>query len=269
LAESTDGIHFKKYPTPVLYPSNDSFSIYDAPGGCEDLRVVVTEDGTYVMAYTSWHYKTPRLSIAFSKDLIHWEKKGPAFLKAHEGKFGNTASKSGSILTQQVGGNFVAAKINGKYWMYWGEAGVNLAWSENLYDWYPELNAAGALHYLIMPRKGKFDSNLTECGPPDIITKEGILLLYNGADESLTYSTGWALFDKNDPKKLIARSDEPIFQPEMDWEKKVSSDTVHQAPDVVFVEGLVKDGKRYLIYYGAADCRVGVASCMLKSVAGK
>jgi predicted GH43/DUF377 family glycosyl hydrolase len=36
LAESTDGVNFKKYPKPVLYPAEDNFSIYDSPGGCED-----------------------------------------------------------------------------------------------------------------------------------------------------------------------------------------------------------------------------------------
>jgi predicted GH43/DUF377 family glycosyl hydrolase len=265
LAESTDGIHFKKYPTPVLYPSNDSFSIYDAPGGCEDPRVVVTEDGTYVMAYTSWNYKTPRLSIAFSKDLIHWEKKGPAFLKAYYGKFGDIASKSGSILTQQVDGNFLAAKINGKYWMYWGEAGVNLAWSENLYDWYPELNAAGALHYLIMPRKGKFDSNLTECGPPAIITKEGITLIYNGknsdstsnasADLPLgTYSVGRVVFELSDLRTVLSRPEKPFLFPTLPHEVKGQYKS-----GTTFAEGLVYFKEKWFLYYGTADSFVGLA----------
>ena len=100
LAESSDGINFKKYPKPVLYPAEDNFAIYDSPGGCEDPRVVHTAEGTYVMAYTAWNYDTPRLSIAFSQDLVTWEKKGPAFAKSYEGKFKNMASKSGSILTQ-------------------------------------------------------------------------------------------------------------------------------------------------------------------------
>ena len=67
LAESTDGIHFKKNPTPVLYPDNDAFQEYDASGGCEDPRLVQTEEGLYVVAYTAWNTKIARLSIAFSK----------------------------------------------------------------------------------------------------------------------------------------------------------------------------------------------------------
>lgn len=265
LAESTDGIHFTKYPTPVLFPSKDNFAQYDAPGGCEDPRVVVTEDGTYVMAYTSWNYDTPRLSIAFSKDLKTWNKKGPAFAAAYNGKFKNMASKSGSILTKRVGKNYVAAKINGKYWMYWGELGVNLAWSENLYDWYPELNSAGNLNYIIEPRKGKFDSNLTECGPPALITNEGIVLLYNGKNSDLaenastdlpqgTYSVGRVVFNKNDLKTVVNRSESPFLRPSLPHEIKGQ-----YKAGTTFSEGLVHFKGKWFLYYGTADSFVGVA----------
>ncbi len=145
LAFSEDGLHFTKYPTPVLYPDSSEFMKYDYPGGCEDPRIVQTGDSLYVLAYTSWNYKVARLSIAFSRDLIHWEKKGPAFAKAYEGKFLDTWSKSGSIITRMEGDREVAAKINGKYGMYWGEKFVNLAWSDNLIDWFPVLNEKGDL----------------------------------------------------------------------------------------------------------------------------
>ena len=50
LAKSTDGVHVKRRKTPVLFPDNDNMKEYDWPGGCEDPRIAVTEDGTYVMA---------------------------------------------------------------------------------------------------------------------------------------------------------------------------------------------------------------------------
>ncbi len=31
----------------------------------------------------------------------------------------------------------VATKINGKYWMYWGESNIYAAVSDNLVDWIP------------------------------------------------------------------------------------------------------------------------------------
>ena len=134
LAVSSDGIHFKNFPRPVLYPDNSSFKQYDYPGGCEDPRVVETADGHYVMAFTAWNYDVPRLSIAISKDLFHWTKKGPAFAAAYGGKFLNMASKSASMVTERRNGRPVLATINNKYWMYWGEHFENLSWSENLYD---------------------------------------------------------------------------------------------------------------------------------------
>ncbi len=265
LAESTDGIHFKKLPAPVLYPAKDDFSQYDAPGGCEDPRVVVAEDGTYVMAYTSWNYETPRLSIAFSRDLINWEKKGPAFAKAYDGKFKNMASKSGSILTKPAGKGFTAARINGKYWMYWGELGVNLAWSDNLYDWHPELNEAGNLHYLIEPRPGMFDSNLTECGPPAFIAREGVVLLYNGKNSDTaekatkdlpqgTYSVGRVVFDPKDLKTVRYRSDQPFLYPTLPHEVKGQ-----YKAGTTFAEGLVFYKREWFLYYGTADSFVGLA----------
>ncbi len=265
LAESTDGIHFTKYPTPVLYPDNDSFAQYDSPGGCEDPRVVLTEDGTYVMTYTAWNYQRPRLSIAFSRDLKHWDKKGPAFLAAYNGLFKDQQSKSGSIITQQVGNQWVAAKIKGKYWMYWGELGVNLAWSVNLYDWYPALNATNELRYLIMPRPGKFDSSLTECGPPALITAEGVVLIYNGRNTTQpessnkdvppgTYSVGRVVFDPSDLTTVVARSEVPFLRPTLPHELKGQ-----YAAGTTFAEGMVYFKGRWFLYYGTADSFVGLA----------
>ena len=83
--------------------------------------------------------------------------------------------------------------------------------------------------------------------------QKGTLLVYNGADDHLVYSTGWVLFDKTDPTKVIARADKPVFHPVESWEK------IGQVPNVVFVEGLVRRGSRWLFYYGGADKTVGAA----------
>lgn len=264
LAESDDGIHFKKFPTPVLYPDSSMFMQYDYPGGCEDPRLVQTEDGLYVVAYTSWNNKTARLSIAFSKDLFHWQKKGPAFEKKYEKLFLDGWSKSGSIITKMKNGKQVAAKINGKYWMYWGEHLINLAWSNNLYNWNPLLNEKGGLKSLASPRPKKFDSDLTECGPPAIITDKGIVLLYNGknavnenATTSLpegTYSTGEIIFDKNNPEKVIYRSDTSFLKPSLSHEI-----TGQYKAGTTFAEGLVFFKSKWFLYYGTADSFVGVA----------
>jgi predicted GH43/DUF377 family glycosyl hydrolase len=45
LAVSEDGLHFSKFPNPVLFPDNDAFIEYDYPGGCEDPRLVEMDSG--------------------------------------------------------------------------------------------------------------------------------------------------------------------------------------------------------------------------------
>jgi predicted GH43/DUF377 family glycosyl hydrolase len=155
-------------------------------------------------------------------------------------------TKSGAIL---------AEKVNGKYWMYYlGDANdtagqMGVASSDDLLHWTSALS-----HPVISPRPKCFDSKVTEPGPPPVMTPQGILLVYNGADDNLVYSTGWLLFDKTDPTKVIARSDKPVFRPVEIWEK------IGQVPNVVFVEGLVRRGKRWLFYYGGADKNIGAAA---------
>lgn len=264
LAWSDDGINFIKHPEPVLYPDSDKFMIYDYPGGCEDPRVVQTSDSLYVMMYTSWNHKVARLSVAFSTDLLNWEKKGPAFAMANEGKFLDIWSKSGSVVTIFENGRQVAAKLDGKYWMYWGEKFMNLAWSENLFDWYPLLDEKGELKQIVSTRPGKFDSDLVECGPPAIINSEGIVLFYNGknargenADRSLpenTYSVGRVVFDIKNPEKVLSRSDTCLLKPTLPHEI-----TGQYSAGTTFSEGLVWFMERWFLYYGTADSYVGVA----------
>ncbi|MDP9080216.1 MAG: glycoside hydrolase family 130 protein [Bacteroidota bacterium] len=263
-AESSDGITFKRKPSPVLYPSNDIAKKYEWPGGCEDPRVAVTANGTFVVFYTEWNRDVPRLGAATSSDLIHWKKNGPMFRKAYNGKFFNIASKSASILTKVVNGKQVIVKINGKYWLYWGEHHVYGATSTDLVNWAPVINKDGELKELISPRDGYFDSDLTECGPPAIMTNKGIILFYNGKNKPAagrdprftanSYCAGQMLFDRKDPSKAITRLDLPFLRPMEPFEK--SGQYVN---GTVFIEGMVYFKKKWFLYYGCADSRVAVA----------
>ena len=264
LAYSKDGIDFTKYPKPILYPDVDEFQQWDYPGGVEDPRVVETPEGTYIMLYTSWNQDVARLSSATSKDLRHWKKHGPVFQKAHEGKFLNIWSKSGSILTELVDGRLIAKRINGKYLMYWGELFVNLATSVDGIHWEPMLAEDGQLLPIFKPTLKAFDSHLVEPGPPAIYTENGILLLYNGknlqgtgASENVpegTYCGGQVLFDKNDPTKVLDRLEEPFICPSLAHET-----TGQYAAGTTFIEGLVYFQDKWFLYYGTADSMVGLA----------
>jgi predicted GH43/DUF377 family glycosyl hydrolase len=247
-ASSKDGIHFVRRPEAVFVPETP----YEKGGGVEDPRIVKVGE-TFYMTYTGYNNvdgvgsdkKDAQLCIATSRDLVHWDRKGVIF-PAYRGRWNVKWTKSGAILTEKIGG---------KYWMYFlgdakdQEQQMGVAYSTDLIHWTEALD-----HPILASRKGMFDSQVVEPGPPPLLTPEGIFLVYNGADDKLVYSTGWVLFDKTDPTKVLARADLPVFSPQHEWEK------VGQVPNVVFVEGLVRDGNRWLFYYGGADKYVGVAS---------
>ena len=161
--------------------------------------------------------------------------------------------KSATIVGRLINGRLTAVKINGRYWMYWGEGTMHFATSADLVHWQPLENDAGKLRVSLNRRKGKFDSDLAEGGAAAILTDKGIVVIYNGkngkdGDPSLhpgAYSGGQALFDPHDPTRLIARTDKPFFQPELPFEK-----TGQYGAGTTFLEGLVFFKGRGFLYYG-------------------
>lgn len=239
-ADSRDGIHFNRQRDPVLTPQ----APYEKDGGVEDPRLVHIA-GIYYLTYTAYNKRDAQLCLATSRDLVHWDRKG-VILPAYQGNWNKGWTKSGAIVSE---------KINGRYWMYFlGTAAdktdqMGLAYSTDLIHW------TEATDTPVLPRRaGRFDSRVVEPGPPPLLTKDGIVLVYNGADDSLVYRTGVAVFDRSNPARLISRSDVPVFSPEREWEK------AGQVPNVVFVEGLIPWKQHYLAYYGGADKHIGVAA---------
>ena len=266
-ASTTDGVTLTREPAPVLYPDEDEQKTFEWSGGCEDPRLARTEDGTYVMTYTGWNRKVARLCVATSTDLHHWRKHGPAFWDAENGRYRNLFCKSAVIVTEPSAkdpGTYTIAKINGHYLMYWGEAQINAAISDDLIHWNPVTRKDGSLLPLIRPRRGYFDSILTEVGAAAIKTDKGILVFYNGknghgenADRRFgegAYCAGQVLFDLKDPYRAIARLDVPFFRPMADFERKGQ-----YAQGTVFIEGLAFFKGKWYLYYGCADSLVGVA----------
>lgn len=266
LGISEDGVHFRRSPTPVIYPDEDEFKKYDWPGGCEDGRIVQREDGLFIYLYCAFDGRSPRQAVATSQDLIHWTKQGLAFAKAYDGKYQNI-NKGGSVVSRYYDdGRVVAEKINGKYWMYC--IGYRVAYSDDCINWTPVINSNGGLVSVLPSRSGggKFDCNLIEPGPPPIVTPKGILVIYHGGENDpqkgdpnlpkRAYSGGQALFDLKDPTKMIARCDNYFLTPRMPYELNSSAG----AP-VCFMEGLVRFKGKWLLYYEAGDYVGCMASC--------
>jgi predicted GH43/DUF377 family glycosyl hydrolase len=261
-ASSDDGEHFRIRPAPVLYPDEDSQKSAEWEGGCEDPRLCEGPDGTYYVTYTQWNRKTWRLGLASSRDLIHWKKHGSPFAgTAYE----QLKTKSAAIIQEIEGGRMKAAKIDGRYWMVFGENQIHLATSSDLIHWSPVEQSTGNLLVLMSPRPFHFDSGLPEVGPPPLVTGKGIVMLYNGKNSDSdadrdpaigagAYSGGQALLDLNDPARLLARTEKPFIRPELPFEKSGQYEA-----GTTFLEGLSYFRRKLFLYYGTADTFVALA----------
>jgi len=260
LAISDDGLHFKKEAEPVLYPDNDGMKQYEWPGGVEDPRIVESEDGNYILTYTAYDGKTARLCLASSRDLRTWEKHG---LVLGEGKYRDTWSKSGAIVSRLEDGKIVAARINGLYWMYFGDTDLFMASSGDLIHWeVAENSESGKMISVLHPRPGYFDSRLVEPGPYALVRDQGILLIYNASNAAnnndpglprFTYAAGQALFDRERPYRLTGRTDSFFIFPDKPYE------LTGEVNNVCFVEGMVYFNYKWFLYYGTADSRIAAA----------
>jgi len=238
LAHSTDGVHFTRHPKPVLYPDNDAWKEYEWEGGCEDLHVIEGEDGVYYMNYTTWSGERDTMSVATSRDLVHWTKHGPAFRKAASRKV--YGSRTGVVVSRLQEGRLIAAKVHGKYWMYYTHP-CALAWSEDLIHWTPAGKSVwGGSH---------------EAGALALLRKDGILLMFQGSHARLgAWTLRQALIDRHDMKTVLKEQKEPFLYPEYEWEKKGFTGRTTVA------NGLVRFKGKWLLYYGAADRVIGMAT---------
>ncbi|MBG6061054.1 putative GH43/DUF377 family glycosyl hydrolase [Flavobacterium sp. CG_9.1] len=240
LAINDDGLHFKKQPLPIFCLDNDTIKQYEWQGGIEETRIIESENGTYIMTYTSYDGKTARLCLASSKDLYTWTKHG---LVLKEEKYKDLRSQSGAIVCKLAGNKIIAAKIKGKYWMYFGDNDLYLATYEDLIHWnVAENDENKKMISVLHPRMGYFDSRLVEPGPLALVQKEGILLIYNDSNAAnyndsnlpkFTIAVSQALFDKENPYKFIDRMDDYFSHPDKPYEQ------TGEVNEVYFVEGLV------------------------------
>jgi len=201
------------------------------------------------MTYTGYNLHDAQLCLATSPDLRHWSRHG-VILPAYHGTWTTGWTKSGAIVPE---------RINAKWWMYYlgtrhdsdgkDRDYMGLASSDDLLHW------SDATKQPVLDRRpGAFDSRVMEPGPPPLVTSAGILLLYNGANDKLIYGPGWILFDKADPRRVLARCEKAFVLPGLVWER------VGTVPNVIFLEGATartSDPLDLTGYYGGADQYTG------------
>lgn len=282
-AVSKDGVKFKRAAKPILLPKG-KLEIR----GLEDPRITKIGNKFY-MAMAAYDGITGRLNIAISKNLVNWKRKGPALKDFLLEKYGGVFVKyrKGERIIKKMpyewskSGGIFSEKINGKYWMMFGEFKIWQATSKNGIRWKvikkPFINS----------RSKYFDNVYVEMGPPPIKTKNGWLVLYHGINKERSYQLGYLLLDLKNPKKILYRSKNPIFFPleasrfhgivdiapgglnaQEKMEKKELKKFIdnRSIPKVIFCNGavLIKDTLR--IYYGINDTYIGTATAKLKDI---
>jgi predicted GH43/DUF377 family glycosyl hydrolase/glycosyltransferase involved in cell wall biosynthesis len=233
VARSSDGIHFTVDEAPSLVPEN-RLEEY----GCEDPRAALI-DGVWHITYVS----VSRLGISTSRlttrDFRSFDRHGLMFLPDQ---------KDVVLFPGRVGGRF-AALTRPMPQSFGRVLGLWIAFSDDLVHW-------GDHAPLALPRHGMWDGLRTGAGATPFRVPEGWLEIYHGVDDNTHYSLGALLLDADDPRRVIARSPEPILVPTTPYERTGLYD------DVVFTCGHVSldpEGREIRVYYGAADSRLAAA----------
>jgi len=237
-ASSLDGYQVeKRLSSPVFEPGNDT-----EKDGCEDPRLTLLDEQC-IMAYTALRDRVSSahqiaLTSIGTDDFINkrwnWGERWTPFA--------GVRNKDAAILP---------CKVNGRYVMFHRvDPDICIAYSDDLQHW-------SDIRAIVGPRLGKWDCMKVGAAGPPIEISEGWLFIYHGVNFDRVYRLGAIILDKNDPERVIYRSESPILEPTTDYER------FGRVPNVVFSCGAILMDDKLLIYYGGADTVVCVAACDL------
>ena len=273
----------------VLEPEADYEKRPNGGGGCEDPRIsYVKAVEHYIMTYTAYGPKGPRIAMARSKDLFNWERMGLICFALYKPiDFNNVDDKDASFFPTDLPSphnhNSIAMLHRPLFPDSIPEETIKQGdnreideHKESIWISYFNLtkgkstslkNAKFTSHHCLAHPVYPWENLKIGCGAPPILTKHGWLLVYHGvrkhddctAEQSkYTYSAGAMILSEKAPQKILYRSSEPILAPELPGE------TIGIVGDVVFPTGTdrrddIGQPNRIDVYYGMADNRIGVA----------
>ena len=258
-------------------------------GGCEDPRITFIEPlQRYVMTYTAFSSEGPRIALAISDDLFHWERLGLATFERHHGLDFNGVNNKDALVVPRRGARSERTTRDGDDPPS-AVSGDRRRGDRRRAD--GEGDRPGSRKHLdrVLPARSGRDGAppsvplpLTPSpgvagrtvgapedrrGAPPILTPDGWLVIYHGVGEShleggevrnLRYSAGALVLDERDPRLIRYRSPTPILVPELREEREGS------VAEVVFPTGVDRRSdlgypSRIDVYYGMADSRIGAA----------
>jgi len=208
--------------------------------GLEDLRLVRFAEpgeppiyhGTYT-AYSGADIASELLSTCEFRDFR---------LRAMHGRAAK--SKGMALFPRRINGRYAVIGRQDNENLYYLESDDLLAWDEGV--------------RIMGPRFAWERIQIGNCGAP-IELDEGWLLLTHGVGAMRQYSIGAALLDKDDPRKVLARTPLPLVRP---------SDESREGyvPNVVYTCGALTTNGFLFMPYGVADSSVAFCTIPLKSV---
>jgi predicted GH43/DUF377 family glycosyl hydrolase len=243
-ATSEDGLtNWEIDSTPTMIPERDKYP--EDHYGIEDARIVKLKDlNIYAIVFTSFSKSGPLVSLTTTVNFKDFKRVGIIC---------PPDDKDASLFPRQFNGRWAllhrpSSSVGAHIW---------ISFSPDLVHW-------GNSMILIPARKGSWwDAHKIGLGPQPIETKEGWLIIYHGVKTTAAgalYRLGLALLDLEDPTKVIKRCDEWVFGPNEIYER------IGDVPDVTFPCGVVVKGDELIMYYGAADTTLAVATASIPEI---
>jgi predicted GH43/DUF377 family glycosyl hydrolase len=273
----------------ALEPEADYEKRPNGGGGCEDPRVTYVEAlKHYVMTYVAFSANGPRIAVARSNDLLHWERVGLATFSPYKHiNFDGVDNKDSCVFPEAIpnpDGHLELAILHRPLFPGTRPEDIMKEPKSRKMDdhkeciWIsyrpldfkthsPDKNTRFTSHHRLAVPVAEWESLKIGCGTPPVLTKHGWMIIYHGVQQitkpgiekpQLQYSAGIMILDKDKPADIRYRSPHPIMKPELPEEQ------VGLIANVVFPTGIDRRDdigmpNRFDIYYGMADDRIGVA----------
>jgi beta-1,2-mannobiose phosphorylase / 1,2-beta-oligomannan phosphorylase len=274
----------------VLEPEADYERRPGGGGGCEDPRITFVEPlQRYIMTYTAFSPQGPRIALALSQDLFHWQRLGLATFGQYRGvEIGDVDDKDASLFPVAILNPFGQPELAMLHRpLFPGTRPEETARGsairevdldrESIWISYCPMALEGhgpyrlgefACHHRLATPVSPWERLKIGGGTPPIRTRHGQwLIVYHGVRElvepgngghKLCYSAGLMVLSNEHPREIRYRSAEPVLTPVLPQER-------HGAvANVVFPTGIDRRVDlglpgRLDVYYGMADYRIGVA----------
>lgn len=240
LARSENGYHFDVEETPFMTSSeNDKFRTFEKMG-VREARITFME-GHYYIVYLGVGHHGFVLCLAVTDDFRAVKRLGV---------ISEPETKAGALFPRKINGQYARLERPKAGYRIW------ISYSNDLLTW-------GESDVVISPRPGFWDSNLVGCAFVPIEIEEGWLLGYYGIKNTASgpiTRLGAAILDRENPCKVIARSNIPIISPREDYERMGDMTNVILSSGAILEEDILK------IYYAASDNCLCVGTAKLADI---